>query len=257
MLADGLSRSGWVGVYKTGYRLDHGLIRNVLTLLDQPYFSRTWIIPEILQARGLTFVYGSRTCSASELLQALRLMFLSGWKDDIEKIVKIKYVLEGQDEAPHAAHSQSSQCSTFLGALRLLHGTHCADIREKIFAAFSSPCITVRMRRPPFSPDYRVSRDELVVLVIAYAEKLERVSRDLEELSRTLARSLMLGDGTNQTELYVCDVAASVQSCTRPWSEGESLAFKSGNEVGPPGQFLRYFLSLSPKATIARSATTT
>jgi hypothetical protein len=215
-----------------------------MTLLDQPYFSRTWIIPEILQSRRLTFLYGLRTCPAQELKAALGLMVRFGWKYDVQKLVKIKHILEMRDQIDLAGILSRfmTDFSTFLSALELLHDTDCLDIRDRIFAALSCPSLVANKRTSAPHPDYLLSRNELVVVVIAYLDRVQGNLQGIKELSRTLSRSLMLGNGANITDVYIYDVAASILSCTRPWSEHEPLFLKSGIEIGQPGPFLRYFL---------------
>lgn len=240
MLVVALSKSGWTA--EQGFYVDKKLAHHVMAMLDQPYFSRTWIVPEMLQARDLTFLFGSRYTLVHYLDAALDVLFRSGWKWDVQKLVKIKQLLEMRDERSYLIEGVSKR-STFLAALELLHETSCANIRDRVFAALSIPGLANMQPRYGLQPDYRLSRDEITVLAIAYYDKLDEPLSDMRRLSRTLARSLMLGDGTNITAVYHADVAASVLSCTRPWTEGEHLFFQSGVHVCYPGPCMKLYLS--------------
>lgn len=240
MLVDARARSGWTE--DQGFHVDKELTQDVMAMLDQPYFSRTWIVPEMLQASDLTFLYGSRHCLADYLDASLDILFRSGWKWDVQKLVKVKQILEMRREKPWQRREVSKRAS-FLDALELLHETECADIRDKVFAALSIPGLATRKTRDGLQPDYRLTRGEIAVLAIAYYDKLDGSPRDMRRLSRTLARSLMLGDGTNITAVYQNDVAAAVLSCTKPWVEGEQLFLQSGLKIGQPGPCMQLYLS--------------
>lgn len=133
----------------------------------------------------------------------------------------------------------------FLDALELLHNTRCADVRDRVFAALSNPKLAAKEEMEDLRPNYLLSRNELLVIVIAYFDRLTNPDwwrLDVPKLSRTLSRSLSLGDGTNTTDAYISDVTTSILSCTREWSNSESLFLKSGIEIGRPGPYLKGFL---------------
>lgn len=165
MLARALSRSsGWS--FPDGSRIvDKDLVTDVMELLDRPYFSRTWIIPEILQARKLTFLYGVDHCPAQELHAPLDRMIRAGWKYATPKFVKIKHLLDQIDQAGASSRTKTHR-SAFIEALESLHETDCSDIRDRIFAVSSIPSLIVSDWIAPPRPDYLLSREELVVVVV-------------------------------------------------------------------------------------------
>ena len=244
----GLSRSGWQ--YSDGvgrYHISPALRSTILHLLRVPYFSRTWIVPEILQARDLRFLMG-RTSTSTALRQALRLIKASLWKDEVQHLVRISHLLESREEPePGVPPLQRSVRDVFMADLQFLHDTSCSGVRDKIFAAMICPGSTSLAETDGLKPDYTVTIDELVVTVISHFDRLTTegkvsVSPFRDELSRTLARSLVLCNEKNTTLECELAVVASIKAGTHPWQPGQPLLMRSGREIINPGPYLMFYL---------------
>lgn len=219
---------------------------HILKLLEQPYFTRTWIIPEILQARQLTFLDGDDAYPADTFRNALSRLVRIGHKENVHMLIKVKQMLDRRSRTQliSTLEHKMTERATFLSSLELLHGTNCSVLSDKIFAALTCPTITTEQRVLALRPDYSLTRDELVVVSIAYYEQLQPhdENRSLKELSRTLVKSLTFNNEMHTTSTCMIMIAASVLCCTRSWAQGDSLYLQSGTNVGLPGRFIRHLL---------------
>ncbi|KAK4624415.1 Heterokaryon incompatibility protein 6, OR allele [Fulvia fulva] len=223
-------------------------------ILGVPYFKRTWIVPELLQARSLHFICGAWSLPAAVFRDLLRLLRISSsLEGSVSELGRISRLLEDSRDLQVRSAQQRvrvpSACIAFLDNLRSLHDTVCSDGRDKIFAALSCPGSKSLSKATALKPDYSATIDELAVLVVAYVDQLlnqnetEWPQGPRDDLARTLARSLGMCDERHTTMQCHLAVASAILACTRPWRKGEPLLMTSGRQVISPGPYLTFYLT--------------
>lgn len=140
-------------------------------LLNRRYFTRLWMIAELVNARSLILICGAsaRTCSWEALDLYIEAFGLS------EKLPPpalarhqiYRRILQGQpnDTSPPRIVELANLLKAFACA-------DCSDPRDTIFAAFSHPVIR-RMATPEqLVPDYSMTTDEVAMVALEWLDQV-------------------------------------------------------------------------------------
>ncbi|KAK1827305.1 hypothetical protein QBC39DRAFT_314938 [Podospora conica] len=145
---------------------------DVLSILKQEWFVRTWIIQELVLGKNICLVYGQSEIAWDCFMASL---FRGG--DPILKKARPAVALH----LTRQKH-QSGRRFRFLELLELFSYTHATEPRDKLFAHLS---MAYDVEEPIFNPDYN-SREEIV---------LEKYARGLVASKRALELLRWAGSG--------------------------------------------------------------
>ena len=126
----------------------------------RPYWTRTWIIQEVMLAKDVLVHCGNYRVTWDRLTDSIKEIFANPHTITIPEKLKIRNALR-------QAHSLAHQRSAFgtclkpvlRDMLRVSVGTKCADIRDRIYSVL--PATEVPPGRPPFAVDYTIDVIEL------------------------------------------------------------------------------------------------
>lgn len=152
---------------------------HIAALSRNSYFSRMWIVPEILNARRVTL------CSASQsMMHSVPLYRLLIWhasrrrqgfcdqEDDkpIDQLQSLLQDLEDVQEHFRGAMHFNLDTTAFLRAAQRHSGRLCSDPRDKIFVLYGLPMFDLARSRPV--PDYSMTLEQVALVTIKYLDQL-------------------------------------------------------------------------------------
>lgn len=171
-------------------RSDHaGDIQSVVALSHNDYFSRMWIVPEVVRARTVTLLSGSGPWYYSVPLSCLSL-----WRDKYEECLSraADTLLDELESVVRGKANETVDVSPFdaFGQMLIRHSDRlCAEPRDKIFALKGLPHFDAK-DHPTMVPlggiypnaeylktDYSMTTREVVVDVLRYWDALRRPRR--------------------------------------------------------------------------------
>lgn len=150
-------------------------IQAVVSLTENPYFQRMWIVQEMLNARSLYLLSGDFRCEAYSLgvfISALESMRDEGSEfpevDRNASNVFFEYmILESSDHI--RGPDRVNALSDAVGDTRR---RQCSDQRDKIFALLGLPTIRAIDTVASIKPDYSMSVEEVFVAAVSWYDAL-------------------------------------------------------------------------------------
>lgn len=156
----------------------------VLALCERPYWTRMWIIQEILLANEITICCGSK---------AMPWYHLQRFFDDVASIVlswgqhiRLFPVLESAASGIVKAKSgwAGQQSQSLLNLLKLCRDQHSTDIRDKIYALHGLANDTSGL-----DVDYGITPEQLLLAVLKHACEALETSMSVRQSRKTLLRT--------------------------------------------------------------------
>lgn len=158
----------WLNIPQKSPRLNfaHEQKMTAGDLLDNEYFNRTWILPEILQAREVELIFGRYNCDFPFISRLPATDKTEEWK---------AFGKPGESHAHRLLHAWGKvsnmylvdRTELFMTTLSDYGQTECSDPRDRIFAMISDPRVQSLGLRAALKPDYRLRADEVALLVFA------------------------------------------------------------------------------------------
>ena len=142
-------------------------------LLAKRYFTRVWMIMELVQASKLVFICGQYSCS----WDALHLYFhIFGNRVRSEYLLPppllARYSLYGRQFNGKPFESPNVLTTDILLVLAAFSSSECTDPRDTIFAVLGHPTMQRLDPRLLLRPDYTLTADELALVAIEWMDKI-------------------------------------------------------------------------------------
>lgn len=171
--------------------------KKVHSVLSRDYFTRTWIIPEFLQAASkLQILCGRHSCDVTVL------SYLEcGWRKEFGR-----RPLASGLWANHSRSEKWRDQAAILKLLGILHSyadTVCTDPRDRVFALLSDPRTRELDPHGYLKPDYRLTPGQLALAFVEYCDRLRALNIDdfkigeLEYFLQNLLVALNVALGTS------------------------------------------------------------
>lgn len=136
------------------------------------YFTRTWVIPEVLQARAIFVLCGDECIPWSEFSLPIVLWASRHDSNNEPSIVQLRRLFEARWDVHGAAGGQEPHMQ-FMKVVYLYIIGNCRDPRDKIFALLGHPLIRKLGDLIDLRVDYRLSIEELALAVLAQYRRLD------------------------------------------------------------------------------------
>lgn len=140
-------------------------------LTNTHYFSRIWIVPEILNAPAINVMCGRDCLPWSTLCLPIVEQTLDHLLGEQGGLVQLRRLAEGRYEV-YGGETEQALHVQFMKVLYLFIIGDCWDVRDKIFALLGHPLIRRMGDVINLRVDYRMSVEELAVAVLAQFHRL-------------------------------------------------------------------------------------
>ncbi|KAF7187837.1 Heterokaryon incompatibility protein 6, OR allele [Pseudocercospora fuligena] len=225
---------------------ERNVIDAVISLTENGYFQRMWIVQEMLNAKRVTLYAGPLSCSMNDL--GILLSLLEEMKGEGAEMLDVaasaqevmwEYMLmQSTDRTPGADVNYA-----FSAAIGDTINRKCSDVRDKIYALAGLPSVRRLDLAADLTPDYSISVEELYVRSLAYYEtQFERQGE--------LPSAWVVRDSVQQIAGTLGIVPDS--SAFRAWlrqtttDNGQAVRLSSGRQVDCSGIIMQDLVTNGP-----------
>jgi hypothetical protein len=156
----------------------------VLSLCQRPYWTRIWIVQELLLSRRVILLCGSRTIPwyhFQRIFDAMATIVQLGWGKEIGVT---SVLASAASNIVKAKTEWKIQSLSLISLLTLCRNQQSTDIRDKIYALHGLANDSYGLKI-----DYRISAKRLLVVVLEHMCRTSRTSMDLRGAKEHLLRA--------------------------------------------------------------------
>ncbi|GIZ46955.1 hypothetical protein CKM354_001005700 [Cercospora kikuchii] len=163
--------------------------------LSRKYFTRVWMIPEVVQAVQLQFLVGKLSCSWDALDIFLTIIPGTVQRHNVSRISTM--AIRARVENLGGSANIKGPLEQVLTCLNNLGHLQCGDIRDRIFAMLGLPFIREHDPHMTLQADYVIDADQLFIVSLSWIDAVfangqapEKVQHFAGIIMSALARSL-------------------------------------------------------------------
>lgn len=205
-----------------GFPWDSRAVNNICSLLQQPYFERLWIVPEIRLVKELVFCYGHEKIAGDNFWAAIGCLYIKPIQETLlssermSDFIKAKCVV--YDACPKLHRDGAYQ---YARLWNFMPNTNCTDPRDRIYAVAS--LLHPEDKKLNIQPDY-TKRVEDVYIEVASLVISKRRNLGVLETCDLSSRAL-------QIPTWVPDWSSRPSYGNAPFTTWSACAYISSQAV--------------------------